>query len=192
MLSNLIRTSRTCRRFVQKETVSLDTLQKLVDLARLSASSANLQPLRYILSNDPVTNEKIFNCVAWAGYLRDWPGPEEGEKPPAYLVMLSDRTIVKKINCDHGIAAQSIILGANEQSLACCVISAIQHTKLRTALDIPDHYDILLVIAVGTCAETQQIDPLSADGDIRYWRDADGVHHVPKRSLEDLILKMYE
>jgi hypothetical protein len=61
-----------------------------VNLARLSASAANLQPLRYILSNDPHKNELIFSCLAWAAYLKDWPGPPEGERPSAYIIMLGD------------------------------------------------------------------------------------------------------
>ena len=191
MLSDLIKSARTCRRFVQKESVALHTLQKLVDLARLSASSANLQPLRYLLSNDPNVNSKIFSTVAWAGYLRDWPGPAEGERPPAYIVILSDSKIVKKVNCDHGIAAQSIILGAREQGLSCCVISAIQQQELRKELQIPEQYQIQLVIAIGRCAEKRRLDALKEDGDIRYWRDSDEVHHVPKRALNDVIVAKF-
>ncbi len=191
MLRDLIISARTCRRFVQNEPVTMDILRQLVDLARLSASSANLQPLRYLFSNDPETNAKIFSTVAWAGYLRDWPGPAEGERPPAYIVVLSDSKIVKKVNCDHGIAAQSIILGAREQELSCCVISAIQQQKLREELHIPAQYQIQLVIAVGRCAEKRQLDVPGEDGDIRYWRDADEVHHVPKRALKDVIVKEY-
>ncbi len=192
MLYDLIKSARTCRRFVQTETVSMNTLHQLVDLARLSASSANLQPLRYLLSNNPQVNENIFSTIAWAGYLREWPGPAEGERPPAYIVVLSDSKIVKKVNCDHGIAAQSIILGANEQGLSCCVISAIQHQDLRTKLHIPDQYQIQLVIAIGKCAEKRQLDALNEEGDIRYWRDEEDVHHVPKRALKDVIVKEFE
>ncbi len=191
MLYDLIKSARTCRRFVQDEAVTMDTLERLIDLARLSASSANLQPLRYLLSNDPEVNAKIFSTVAWAGYLRDWPGPAEGERPPAYIVVLSDSKIVKKVNCDHGIAAQSVILGAREQGLSCCVISAIQQQGLRKELQIPQQYQIQLVIAIGKCAEIRQLDALGTDGDIRYWRDEDDVHHVPKRALKDVIVKEF-
>ena len=34
------------------------------------------------------------------------------------------------------------------------------------------------------------IDPVGPEGDIRYYRDGDGVHHVPKRSLDDLVLDL--
>jgi nitroreductase len=45
MLEDLIKKNRSCRRFLQKEPVPVDTLRRLVNLARLSASSGNLQPL---------------------------------------------------------------------------------------------------------------------------------------------------
>ena len=80
MIEDLIKSNRSCRRFLQKEAVPVDSLKWLVNLARLSASAANLQPLKYILSNEPQKNEMIFSCLAWAAYLKDWPGPPEGER----------------------------------------------------------------------------------------------------------------
>jgi len=90
MIEELIKQNRSCRRFYQDEAVSLETLKWLVNLARLSASAANLQPLKYILANEPEKNAAIFSCLAWAGYLTDWPGPAEGERPAAYLIILGD------------------------------------------------------------------------------------------------------
>ena len=90
MIEDLVQKNRTCRRFYQEHAVDLETLKKLVNLGRLSASGANLQPLKYILSSDPKTNELIFSCLAWAAYLKEWPGPKEGERPPAYIIILGD------------------------------------------------------------------------------------------------------
>ena len=112
MIEDLIKSNRSCRRFLQKEPVPVDTLRWLVNLARLSASSGNLQPLKYILSNEPHKNEQIFSCLAWAAYLKDWPGPPEGERPSAYLIMVGDWHLAKNFGTDLGIAAQSILLGA--------------------------------------------------------------------------------
>ena len=117
MLENLITKNRSCRRFFQKEPVMTETLKRLVNLARLSASAANLQPLKYILLNDPDKNELIFSCLAWAGYLKDWPGPPEGERPSAYIIVVGDTKIAKTFATDLGIAAQSILLGAREDNL---------------------------------------------------------------------------
>ncbi len=190
MLKELIIKTRTCRRFIQEEKVSATTLRKLVDLARLSASSGNLQPLRYILSESPEINDAIFQSLAWAGYLKDWPGPAEGERPPAYIIILSDRDISKKVDCDHGIAAQSIMLGAREEGFAACTISAIRREQLREVLSISEQFDILLVIAIGKCSEQIKLETVKENGSIEYWREND-IHHVPKRALDDIILNEF-
>jgi nitroreductase len=188
MIKDLVLRNRSYRRFYQDTAVERETLRELVDLGRLSASGANRQPLKYILSHDPQKNALIFPCLAWASYLKDWGGPVEGEQPSAYIVVLGDREISQDVGCDHGIAAQSILLGAVEKGLGGCMIRSIQREQLRQALSIPERYDIVMVIALGRPKETVVIDPLGADGDIKYWRDEQGRHHVPKRSLDDIIV----
>jgi len=185
---DLIVRNRSYRRFAQGEPVSLETLRELVDLARLTPSAANRQPLRFVLSADPKTNAQIFPTLAWAGYLKDWPGPAEGERPAAYIVILNDTNVSKTVGCDHGIAAQPIQLGAVEKRLGGCILGSIKRDELRGILQIEPHYEILLVLALGKPTEAVVIDPLNAEGDIRYWRDEQDVHHVPKRALDDLIL----
>jgi nitroreductase len=188
MLEDLIKRNRSCRRFVQKEPVSAATLRRLVNLARLSASAANLQPLKYILSHDPDKNEMIFSCLAWAAYLKDWPGPAEGERPSAYILVLGDQNLAKTFAIDLGIAAQSILLGAREQGLAGCMVGSIKKELLQDRLDIPERFEILLVIALGQPAETVVLEEMEPGGDIKYWRDEQGIHHVPKRPLDEIIL----
>jgi nitroreductase len=188
MLKDLIEKNRSYRRFHEHEPIDLETLRALVDLARLSASSANRQPLKYILSCDADRNSLIFRHLAWAGYLSDWHGPEEGERPAAYVVILGDTEISRSFGTDQGIAAQSILLGAVERGLSGCIIASIQREKLREALDIAPRYEILLVLALGRPKETVVVEPVGPDGDIKYWRDEQGVHHVPKRSLDDLVV----
>ena len=189
MIEDLIRKNRSYRRFHQDVPVGVKMLRALVSLARLSASGANLQPLKYILSSDPETNATIFPHTRWAGYLKDWDGPAEGERPAAYVVILGDTEIRSSFGCDHGIAAQSIMLGATERGLGGCILGALDRTALREALDIPERYDILLVLALGKPKETVVLEDVGPDGDIKYYRDESSVHHVPKRSLEELILQ---
>ena len=93
MIRDLVIKNRSYRRFYQDIPVSLETLKELVDLARSCASGANRQPLKYILTCDPATNAQVFETLAWAGYLQDWPGPVDGERPAAYIVILGDKTI---------------------------------------------------------------------------------------------------
>ena len=188
MLRDLVIKNRSYRRFYQDAVIERQTLVGLVDLARLSGSAANLQPLKYMLCCEPEKNALVFPCLGWAGYLKDWAGPSEGEKPSAYIIILGDTTISQSFGCDYGIAAQSILLGATEKGLGGCMIGTIQRQELRGALDIPAHYEILLVLALGKPREKVVIESVAPDGGIKYWRDAKGIHHVPKRSLDEIIV----
>ena len=188
MLKDLVTKNRSYRRFDQGRSVNTETLEALVDLARLSASGGNNQPLKFMISNDAGRNAEIFPYLAWAGYLKDWPGPAEGERPSAYIIILGDREISQGFGCNHGIAAQSIMLGAAEQGLGGCMIGALRRAELQAALKIPERFEILLVLALGYPAEQVVIETVGPDGSIKYWRDDKSVHHVPKRSLKDIIV----
>lgn len=187
-IQELVFANRSFRRYDEGHAIQKETLIELVDLARHSASGANKQPLKFFLSCDPENNAKIFPHIRWAGYLDDWSGPEEGERPSAYIVILGDQNIADTFGVDHGIAAQSMLLGATERGLGGCMIGSVQRLKLQRELNLADNFQILLVVALGKPVETVVIDPLGADGDIKYWRDEAAVHHVPKRSLEELIV----
>jgi nitroreductase len=159
----------------------------MVENARLTPSGRNAQTLRYMLSNTSELNDLIFPTLAWAGYLTDWKGPEEGERPSAYIVILNDDTLSQTYFCDHGIASLAILLTAVEKGYGGCIIAAVNREELRRALRIPDKYSVVQVIALGKPAEKVVVEPM-VDGDIKYWRDSQGIHHVPKRSLEDLTV----
>jgi len=188
MIRELVTKNRSYRRFHQEVPVERETLRELVDLGRLSASAANKQPLKYILSCQPERNALIFPCLRWAGYIKDWRGPAEGERPAAYIIVMGDTSISTGFLCDHGVAAQSIMLGATEKGLGGCILAAVQRTKLSKLLKIPEHYEILLVLALGKPREKVTLETVGPDGDIKYWRDKDQVHHVPKRKLDDIIV----
>lgn len=188
MLRELVLKNRSYRRFHQEQRLERETLRELVDLARLSSSGANLQSLKYILSVEAERNARIFATLGWAAYLKQWPGPPEGERPSGYIVMLLDRSIATSSFWDHGIAAQSMLLGAVERGLGGCMFGNVDRDELRRVLELDERYEILMVIALGTPKEEVRLVPLGPDGDIRYYRDGNGVHFVPKRELDDLIL----
>jgi nitroreductase len=179
--------NRSYRRFEQGHHIDDKTLRELVDLARCSATAANRQPLKFMLSSEPTRNEQIFKTVGFARQL-GWQGPPEGEKPSAYIIILGDTDLSKNFGCDHGIAAQSILLGAVERGLGGVMLGSANKDILRSELKIADKYDILLVIALGKPKETVVLEKMPADGKTAYWRDEKGVHHVPKRSLEEIIV----
>ena len=187
MIHDTVDANRSYRRFHRDRPVEAGLLRELVDLARLSPSAANLQPLKYVLSSSAELNQNIFPTLAWAGYLADWDGPAPGERPAAYIVIVGDTEIAKNFGCDHGIAAQSIMLGAAEKGLRGCMIGSVDRPKLAEVLGLSERYQILLVLALGYPAETVVLDDVK-DGNIRYWRDAAGVHHVPKRTLDEIII----
>jgi nitroreductase len=188
-LKELIYKTRSYRRFDESRHISYEELISLVNLARLSASAANRQPLKYLLYNTPEDCNRIFPSIAWAGYLKEWQGPISGERPSGYVIILGDNSITESFGIDHGIAAQSIMLGATEAGLGGCMIASIKREELRKTLDIPDRFEILLILALGKPVEKIVIDHVK-DDDIKYWRDENMTHHVPKRSLDEVIIKL--
>jgi nitroreductase len=188
-LKELVTSNRSYRRFHGDHKIEKEDLADLVELARLSASGANRQPLKFLLSYEKKTNDIIFPKLGWAGYLTDWDGPIEEERPSAYIVILGDTTISTNYFVDHGIMAQSMLLGASEKGLGGCMLLSIKKDELRSDLKIPDHLEIVLVVALGKPKEKVVLEDV-VDDDIRYYRDDNGVHHVPKRSLQDLIFDL--
>ncbi|HZL09107.1 MAG TPA: nitroreductase family protein [Prolixibacteraceae bacterium] len=190
MLKDLILKNRSYRRFYQSEKISQKQLREWVDLARNSASARNAQSLKYILSTEESLNIQIFDQLAWAGYITTWEGPSEGERPSAYIVILNDTLISGNYFCDDGIAMQSMLLGAVEAGFGGCIIHSVNRKKLQKILNLTDQYEILCVLALGKPKETVVLEEMK-DGDVKYWRDENKVHHVPKRALDELILEIH-
>ncbi|MCG8512655.1 MAG: nitroreductase family protein [Halanaerobiales bacterium] len=188
MFKELVVKNRSYRRFKENYFIDKEVLKELLDYARLANSASNRQPLKYMLSNQEKENDKVFASLSWAGYLEDWPGPEPGERPSAYIIMLGDTTITNKFYADPGIACAYIMLGAVEKGLGGCIFAAINHKKLRKQLAVPEQYEILYVLALGKPVEAVKLESVGEEGDIKYWRDQDQVHHVPKRGLVEIIL----
>jgi nitroreductase len=184
---NLVLQTRSYRRFDQSEAIEWGELERLVNLARLTASAANRQPLKYLLFNSPEDCKSIFPSVMWAGYLPHWDGPAEGERPSAYIIIAGDTMITKDFGVDPGIVAQTIMLGATERGLGGCMIASFKKKEIREFTLLSERYEILLVLALGKPAERVTLEDVT-DNNIKYWRDKEGVHHVPKRSIKDIIL----
>ena len=190
-IAELVPKTRSYRRFDQSKPISVETLRELVDMARLTASGSNMQPLKYILCAEPDINAKLFQHLRWAGALKDWSGPAEGERPTGYILILTDTEIRTNPGADHGIAAQTIMLAATERGLGGCMLGSIDREKVRILLAIPERYEITLALALGVPAEKVVLEPVGPEGDITYYRDAEDVHHVPKRALEEVVLQAH-
>ncbi len=188
MIEDLIRKCRSYRRFKEDEGLTSADLRKLIDLARLAGSARNAQPLRYLLVTSKEYRELLFPLLGWAGYLSEWSGPEAGERPAAYIVCLADRRINGDPAFDLGIASQNILLGATAAGLGGCRIGSFSKSAVKKIFDLDDDHDPILVIALGRPAEEVVIEGTDDPEEIRYWRDREEVHHVPKVNVSALVL----
>lgn len=191
-MQEIIAKTRTFRRFQENERIEHNTLLELVDLARLGGSARNCQPWQYMLVTNPDICSRIFPHLGWAGYLTNWKGPEEGERPSAYILCLLNKDWLigseQEAQFDLGIATQNILLGAMERRIGGCRIIAFS-PRLQKLFDLPPHLEISLVLALGKPKETVIVENCTSDNDIKYWRDSNGIHHVPKRSLESCLVE---
>ena len=187
----LIEKNRSYRRFRQNEAISEEILLELVDLARISPNGKNNQVLRFAISNGK-KNEVIFKALLnWKFRIKEWPGPAEGEKPAAYIVILSDETVGKPHPVDAGIAAQSILLGAVEKGYNGCMFGSVAKEKLAEELGLSKNLKIELVVGLGKAGETVILDELApGDDNVAYYLDAEDRHHVPKRNMKDVLIKL--
>lgn len=196
---DLVKSSRSIRRFKAEAVIPEQILRELIELARLTPSSRNRQPLKYVLVNSPAARADVFSCLNWAKALTKWGGPQESERPGAYIVILGDSSLVTdkppgsqtKYSVDHGITAQTIMLGARTLGFGGCILASVDRPLLRAKLAIEERYEILLMLALGVPDEDVFLEAVPEDGSVSYWRDKDGGHHVPKRSLSDLIVGVH-
>jgi nitroreductase len=191
-LKEIVVQNRSYRRFDQSHSLTQKSLLELVELARSTPSAGNRQLLRYVICCSPEINSKIFDTLNWAASLPDWPGPEEGERPTGYIIIVTDKESWDWGRVDLGISAQTILLGAAAKGLGGCMLGNIRKERLREILGLGENLEIWLVIAVGKPVEKVVLEDVSGEKSLTYYRTEDRVHHVPKRKLEDLVLQLYD
>ena len=185
MIYDIVKKNRSYRRFTNAP-VSDAALRKMVESARLSASAANRQRLRFVLVSDPETSAKIFECLRFAAFLTEWKGPQPHERATAYIVVMSEHELDNNLAIDLGIAAQSMLLTAAEMGIGGCMFRSYNAARISQILG-RDGYIPHLVIALGIPAERVEI-VAPKDGDLKYYRDEEDNHLVPKLSLEEIII----
>ena len=189
MIKDIVIKNRSYRRFKESEKIDSSVLTELVELVRFTPSSVNFQPLRFKIINTPEDNLKVFETLSWAGLLNEWKGPSEGERPSAYIIVLTDLSVANNMKIDVGIAAQTIMLGAAEKGIGGCMLGSIKRELLAGPLGIDlDKYSIDLVLAFGIPDEEVKIVELPQNESTAYYRDENDIHCVPKRKLKDLII----
>ena len=189
---DLVLANRSYRRFDESVAIPVATVEHLVDLARNTPSAMNRQPLKYAISVNRAVNASIFATLSWAGALKEWDGPAEGERPAAYIVMLADKAINPNHAHDVGIAAQTMCLGAADAGYGACMLGAIRRAELGPVLGVSPELSIALVIALGKPTETVVLEDATSPEQITYYRDRNDAHHVPKRPLDDILLARFE
>ena len=184
----LVYTARTCRRFAEDQRLGAENLTFLVDCARVSPCARNAQVLRYAIVHSPEACAAFFPHTRWAGALKDWGGPFPGERPTGYIGILMPKDAGKLVHMDVGIAAQSIQLAASSHGWGCCMHASFDPIKCAELMQVPEDMTIGLVLGLGVAVEERCIAPMPADGGFGYWRDAQQVHHVPKRDMAEVLL----
>jgi nitroreductase len=185
--SELVKQARSIRRFVEADPIPAAEVRRLVDIARFVPSASNQQPLRYRLVTDAAERAKVFPCLRWASALKRWRGPQEGERPTGYILIVKGRC--RHVGHDAGIAAQTILLAATAAGYGACIMDAMDKDALQRALGLGSEKEIELVLALGRPAEKVALEELAPTGNSAYWRTTDEVHHVPKRRLVDVLIE---
>lgn len=189
MLEELVLRNRSYRSYDETRKISRDELLNFVNLARRTPSSRNQQPLCYRLVHTAEECAKVLPLTGWAALL-NLKLPPDGHAPTAYIIICCDINIAtpnfEKFWRDVGITAQTITLAAAESGLGGCMIGNFSPEKINSALNIPEKYRPMLVIALGKPDETIKLVD-AENGKINYYRE-DGIHIVPKRPLDEIII----
>lgn len=190
--SELVKKARTYRRFDADKKIDQKLLESLIDIVRNVPSPANIQPLRYCIVTDESVCAKIISQLSWAAYLTDWNCPKKNEVPTGYIVILRDINFPKIQNYDEGIALQTIQLAAAEKNLGSCCFGSFKKEEMKILLQLSENYEVSLVIALGYPSETVILEDVSTTDDAlkhKYYRDSSDFHHVPKRTLDEVLIK---
>ena len=184
--------ARSIRAFDGSRPAGEEMLKHFADCARLCPSAANLLPLKYRLCYEKGEVDAMFPLTRWAGYIKDRRIPPEGDEPTDYIIICHDTDVAPMTDysaMDVGIVAQTVNLAAREKGYGCCMIGSFDKKATSELLHIAENLTPVLVLAIGTPKESPIVCSVGADGSTKYFRDDAGLHFVPKRSLEDSLIK---
>lgn len=192
MLRDLVIKNRSYRGYDETRKMTREELLEFVELTRYTASSINLQPLKYYVSCDKAEVDKIQKLTHWAAALPQIDLPYPGTMPTGFIIICQDTNIDNsstRFLRDIGAAAQTMLLAATEKGLGGCMIGSFNKKELKSLLGFSENIEPNLIVAFGKPAEKIMLTDVGADGNTRYYRDESGtVHYVPKRSLKDILL----
>lgn len=188
-LKTLVQDARTTRRFKKDQEVTFEDLREILEVARITSSAKNMQPIKYILITKKEDVLQLAQTAAWAAHLKDWNQSEE-ERPSAFIIMLNDNMIDGFPMFDAGASFTAISLAAKSKGLSTCPMASIDKELCKKLFVIPDNLNVMIGIAVGVRSENVKL--VDAQGfDTNYYRLEDETHCVPKRTLEQIIMGEY-
>ncbi len=191
MLIDLVRKNRSYRGYDHSRRVTEEELMSFVEAARLCPSSVNIQPLKYFLACEEPVTDTIQAETNWARGLPELTLPHPGKEPTAFIVICQDTDIdpnLSRYQRDVGIVAQTMLLAAVEKGLGGCMIGNFNAGSLHDVLKLEEHLKPQLIVAIGKPDEEILLTDV-VDGKTAYYRDDEDRHYVPKRSVQDLIIR---
>ncbi len=183
-----VKARHTIRKFTQEKPNKEDLMQ-IVDSARLAPSGANAQPLKYAVVTDEDKRRDLYPFIKYAGFLKDW-DPVFEECPTAFIVILNDTSIkpTGRSECDSGIALASMCLAAQELGYGSVCLGAINRAEIKKTLGLAEQYDVMYLLGIGYPAQTGET--FDCAGDMKYYFDEEGNVHVPKRTMEEVLVEV--
>ena len=191
MIRDLVVKSRSFRGYDESRRVTRDELLELVDCARFAPSSVNRQPFQYLLIWEKEEVDRLQPLTGWARGLPDMKLPHPGKCPTAFIVICQNTEWdedLKRYLRDVGAVAQTMLLAATEAGLGGIMIGSFNPKRVAEAMNLPETIVPMLVVAFGKPDEEIVMTEVGPGENLKYYRDENDVHYVPKRRLEDIVL----
>ena len=185
----LVDKSRSHREFDGSVRIPHDMIEKWILNASHCPSAMNMQALKYRIVDEENEVASLLPLTRWGTALPDRKLPPVGHGPSAFIVLCHDNSItpLKPIfMIDVGICAQTIMLSAAEDGFGGCMIGSASADAVKELLSLGEELDTVLVLGLGMPEDVVRLVEFS--GSTKYYRDAENVHFVPKRSLEEIII----
>lgn len=187
-MMEFLRSRRTYRRFAQRA-VPHEILTEAVDAARMASCGANRQTVRYIVVESADAVAAVQPLVHWAAYLPPEQGtPKADELPTAFIAVLQDDNLPGASDVDVGLALGSLTAAAWAHGVGSCIMGAIDRPALKELLALPEGVRLCYMVAFGYPTHESHLVEMQ-DGSVKYYLDADRNYCVPKRGMDEVLLK---
>ena len=187
-MMEFLRTRRTYRRFEQRP-VAPELLTEAVEAARIASCGNNRQTLKYMIVQSPAMVAAAQPLVHWAASLPPEQGcPKPGEQPVAFIAVLQDERLPGGSDTDVGLAMGSMTAAAWANGVGSCLMGSIDRPALTQLLGLPEGVKLRYMVAFGYPSHQSHL-VTAVDGNVKYYLDDARDYCVPKRPLEEVLLK---